>query len=88
MCVCKLSRTNSIEHLHNEGKSEPLPIDAANLLIGYSNVKVLFENGVLTCSFTRAKTGAYPDKYFDLNQNFYILTATGNLDSNGNLQRN
>lgn len=66
------------------GKS---PSKSSNPLAGISNSFVKYENGVLSCSFTRAKSLAGVDHYFNLASPAYLLVAQGEL-SGGKLSFN
>ena len=77
MCVISPSGTGNIYHYYNTGKTKPTLLDPTNPSIGYSNIQVSSVNGVVTCSFTRAKTLAQ-ENYFSLNNaTYYMLTARG-----------
>ena len=58
-------------------------MNSNNPTVGLSNSVVSSNNGWLTCSFTRQISMPAQQKYFDLNDLYYILAAWGPLDSNG-----
>ena len=79
--VCKYSKTNTtIERYFNVDK---LPSARKLNKIGISNEKIAFDNGSLICSFRRVKYISEVKKYFDLNYEYYLLVAKGEL-SNSN----
>ena len=49
--------------------------------IGFSNIVTSYENGLATCSFTRAVNMSDITNYFDLSKSYYILAAYGPLKS-------
>lgn len=84
--MCRINNgAQTVEHYYNAGQSTPSLLISGNPQIGISNVKVTVSNNVLTCSFTRAKSQSGVPNYFDINNYYYLLTATG-LVSGGVLQ--
>jgi hypothetical protein len=77
-CVCKSSPVSSVQHYYTNGNSGISLVDAANPSIGLTNIKVVYNNGMLNCSFTRMNTMSDNSKYYDTKKSYYILTATGN----------
>ncbi len=55
---------------------------------GYTNPKIKYVNGILKCSFTRMKqvTGL-GSKHFNLDNEYYLLTANGLIDSTNRIIR-
>ena len=83
VCMCKVNgASNMVEHYYNynQGKSSSL-VDADNPSAGFSNIKVSLNNGVLNCSFTRVKKAQTINNFFDLNNPFYVLFATGPISN-------
>ena len=79
--VCKYSNSNTtIERYFNIDK---LPFARKLNKIGVSNEKIAFVNGSLICSFRRVKYISQVKNYFDLNNEYYLLVAKGEL-SNSN----
>jgi len=84
VCLCKLvNNVPTVEHFYNSGKSRPSLLDAAKPSVGIIGSSVKVENGVITCSFPRAKSTntiarqlSVPN-YFDINNQYYILHARG-----------
>ena len=70
----------TIERYYNNDKS---PVKSSNPSAGISNSIVKYENGVLKCSFTRDKSLANVDQFYNLTRPTYILVAQGQL-SGGN----
>lgn len=79
--MCKVNAaSNSVEHYYNQGYSSTVA-DSNNPSTGFSNIKVSINNGVLNCSFTRAKRMATISNLFDLNSPYYVLFATGQISN-------
>jgi len=86
--VCQLNPNGSVNlyHYYNDGKYYPSLISSTDPAIGYSNITTNVINGIPSCSFTRAKTLPNSNsQYFDINNQYYILTASGSVSSSGNL---
>ena len=66
------------------GEKRPYPLVADNLSIGFSNIKIAYANGKLTCEFSRAKSMPGVNNYFDINKFYYLLFAHGTINSSGN----
>ena len=81
--MCKIAgASNAVEHYYNsnQGKSSALA-DQKNPSNGFSNIKVSLNNGVLNCSFTRMKKLSSVANFFDLNNPYYVLFATGSINN-------
>ena len=82
-CVvaCKLDETNNllVQHYSNKGYSSNI-LDPDDLSVGISDIKYSMDEGHFTCSYKREnkKDSAYPN-YSDLNDEFYLLIAKGEL---------
>jgi hypothetical protein len=74
--VCK--SPGKVEHYYNMGKSPNL-LNSANPTVGLSDATVSYENGLLKCTVTRMNSMAGVQNYFDLNNQYYLLVATGPL---------
>jgi hypothetical protein len=70
-----------VEQRYNSIKAAPSLLDNNDPSIGITNVKIENSNGWLKCSFTRMKSIPTTTNYFDLNKNFYILSAIGPYNS-------
>jgi len=83
VCLCKMmNNQGSVEHYYNSGRTRPSLLDAARPSVGISSATVKVENGVMTCTFTRAKQFAGLANYFDIKNNQYrILHARGTITS-------
>lgn len=58
----------------------PSVINANNRSIGLDKTKVSLNNGVLTCSLNRKiNIQTISDKFYDLNNKYYLLVAKGPL---------
>jgi hypothetical protein len=77
--MCKSN--GAVEQRYNSGKSTPTLLDTSDRSIGISNANVTFLNDWLICSFTRSIKNDSIKNYFDLNNNYIILAATGQYDS-------
>ena len=77
VCVISPNGTGNLFHYYNSGRTMPQLLDPTNPSIGYSNIQVSSVNGVVTCSFTRAKTLAQTNYYNLENVTYYLLTARG-----------
>lgn len=88
VCVCRITDSvNAVEHFYNPGKSAPILLVSNQPSIGFSNITVKYENGILRCTFTRLKSMPNVVNYFDLSNQYYVLTALGRVVSNGILQK-
>ena len=56
---------------------------SSNPSVGFTNAVTSYSNNVLTCSFTRSKTFSGFSNFFDLNNQYYLLTSSGSLSSGG-----
>ena len=66
-----------MEHLHNSGKSAPVAIHT-DRQIGFSNIKITYQNGVLECSFKRVKSITNEPKHFSVTERtYFVLFAHG-----------
>lgn len=86
MCIVNES-SNKIEHYYDQEKSSSLA-DPNNPAAGFSNIKVSLNNGVLNCSFTRAKEMPTATNFFDLDNPYYVLFATGPIKNSIYLYNN
>ena len=83
MCIVKTG-LGTVEHYRNPNDMDPSQLlSSANRSIGFSNLIVVYANGVLTCSFTRQKRMDNVPGYFDLANSYYLLSATGTLSATG-----
>jgi hypothetical protein len=74
----------SIGHYYNFAPTLPRPVLASDLSVGFSNMRVNYENGLVRCSFNRKKNMPNVNDYFDLaGDTYYLLVAYGpTADSN------
>jgi len=87
--ACKLTNDNTliVNSLFNQNKS-PTIIDTNYLSISTSEQSYVLDKGIFTCRFKRdIKNDMYPDKIFDLNNEYYAFMAIGPLNSNGILKK-
>ena len=85
MVACKLTKDNTllVESLFNQNIS-PTIIDMSDTSIGTSEQSFVLDGGIFTCRFKRdIKNDLYPDKIFDLSNEYYAFLATGPLVPNG-----
>ena len=75
--VCKT--TNQVSHYRTIGHVEPVLLNPFEPAIGLSNMKIESDRGWLICSFTRLNKLENEPNYFDLNNNYHVLAAYGNL---------
>ena len=72
-----------MEHYRNpSGYTAPVYLDSNNRVVGFSNLKVKYTNGDLTCSFRRAKTNKQRGTgYFEIStsQTYYGLFSFGSF---------
>lgn len=82
--MCKLNESYStVETYSNSGHVPPSILNPNERSIGLSKIRVSFTNGWLVCSFERQiQNDSIGDKFFDLNNMYYLLTAKGDLDKN------
>ena len=85
VAVCKIfNNVGFLEHYYNDGKTSYFinPDKPSN---GFSNIKVTIENNVIKCSFEILKFLPNVENYFRPHEySYYLLTASGELDANGN----
>ena len=84
--ACKLTTDNTllVESLYNQNFS-PTTIDTNDLSISTSEQSYVLDQGIFTCRFKRdIKNDMYPEKIFDLNNEYFALLATGPLSASGN----
>ena len=65
----------------NHGAKRPYHLSQNDLLVGFDNTAVEYINGKLTCSFSRANKMPKVPNYFDLSMSYYLLFASGSLNS-------
>jgi hypothetical protein len=84
VAVCQLNSNGSVSlyHYYNDGKSSSL-LSSSDPILGFSNIITSVTNGNPTCSFTRAKKMPGVPNYFDVNNQYYIITASGSVSSSG-----
>jgi hypothetical protein len=84
VAVCQLNSDGTVHlyHYFNNGKSSGL-LSSTDPVVGFSNIITSVANGNPTCSFTRAKTMSSVSNYFDANNKYYIITASGSVSSSG-----
>ena len=83
--ACKLTNDNEliVNSLYNQNKS-PTIIDMSDTSIGTSEQSFVLDDGIFRCRFKRdIKNDLYPDKIFDLSNEYYAFLATGPLAPNG-----
>ena len=80
--ACKVSgNSGSVERYYNIGRNGPSYINASNPSLGLSNGNIIYNSTGLICSFRRDKATNGQSEVFDLNNNYYILIASGSLSS-------
>ncbi len=84
VAVCQLNSDGTVHlyHYFNNGKSSGL-LSSTDPVVGFSSIITSVTNGNPTCSFTRAKTMSSVSNYFDANNKYYIITASGSVSSSG-----
>lgn len=83
--VCKyfVNGSYSIEHYYNLGRFDPVVLYKENPSIGLSSGKFKLEDESLSFNFERLKKYDSIKNYYDLNNNFHLLLAMGELSPNG-----
>jgi hypothetical protein len=83
VAVCKVFQNQPIiEHMYvSKGSRRPYALDKSDLTIGYSNIKVNYQNGIRECSFTRINKMPEVPNYFDLSSPYHLLFAHGLINS-------
>lgn len=84
--MCRFSvkaKNQSIETYYNDKKGSPDVIDFLNRTIGIYDAVIRISQTYLICTFSRIKRLPNVQKFFDLNNPFYILVASGELNSLG-----
>jgi hypothetical protein len=78
VCMCKYTSatSSSIENYITNGKTVSL-LDVNQPKLGFLNESIVYENGVLKCSFKRMKTMNTVNNFYDLTKEHYVLVATG-----------
>lgn len=84
--ACKYNTENDlkIHNYFNPGQIDPELIDSKDPSSGLSDIKIINDKGLLICSFKR-DISKNIENFFDLNQNYYLLMAKGDLEK-GTLQ--
>jgi hypothetical protein len=82
VAVCQVNSdgTVSLYHYYNI-ESNSVYLSDSNLTIGFSNIATSITNGVAQCSFTRLNYINNITRYYDISKPYYILTASGQLNS-------
>ena len=71
------------ENIYNNAPY-PIFIDDIYTNIGLTNQAFSLNQGVFTCTFRRSiKNDLYADKFFNLNNEYYVFLAKGPLNSFG-----
>lgn len=85
VAVCQVNSNGavSVNHYYNGAKGVSLLLSSSNPTVGFSNIVTSIKNGVATCNFTRANSLPTVTNYFNQNSQYYLLSATGPLNSNG-----
>ena len=84
VAVCQVNSNGSISLRHNyNGDSSSNLLLSSNPTVGFSNIVTSFQNGVATCNFTRANSLPAVTNYLNQNSQYYLLSATGPLNTNG-----
>ena len=85
MIVCKqlVNGTLNVQRLYSSLKKRPILLSNSNPTLGLSSINASYSNGNIECLFVREKSKNLTN-YFDLSQSYYIMTAVGNVDINGN----
>ena len=86
VAVCQVNADGSLslKHYYNKGHSSNLLL-SSNPTVGFSSIVTSYSNGNITCSFVRANSMSSVANYFDLNSQYFLLTASGPLSSSGNM---
>ncbi len=58
-------------------KSSPVLLDNSNPFIGLSNATITVDNGLINCSFERSVFLPGVRNYFDINNPYFLLFASG-----------
>ncbi|XP_025111276.1 putative ferric-chelate reductase 1 [Pomacea canaliculata] len=80
-CIMRDSRVEVYQSFNDGDNNNYLD----NKRAGLSEVKGNVEDGVLYCSFLRAKTYPHDPRVFDLNEDYYLFVATGEAFSGNKL---
>ena len=85
VAVCQLNSDGSVHlyHYYNECLYAPRYLSSSDAIVCFSNITTSVSDGNPTCSFNRAKTMPGVPNYFDVNNQYYILTASGSVSSSG-----
>jgi hypothetical protein len=80
-----LTSSDSVQNYFNPGGSDPSQkVDASNPSLALSNVEITKNGNWLVCKFQRLKKySVLNTKYFDLNNQYYVLAAYGSTDNSG-----
>lgn len=70
-----------VESYFNTGRTSPVVLSAEEPSVGLSDIKIVFNQGYLFCSFKRMKQNSISERYFDLNKPYHIQLAKGNFTS-------
>lgn len=78
--------TIGVLHYYNNGKYPSL-LSTNDPKIGFSNIVTSYIENTLKCSFTRVKSLSGVSNHFDLNSQYYFLTASGSLSNTESITR-
>ena len=81
MCQVNANGGVSVNHYYNVRIGSSSLLSSTNPTVGFSNIATSSLNGVTSCSFTRANSLSSVNNYFDQNNQYYLLTASGSLSS-------
>jgi hypothetical protein len=78
---------DKVEHYFNVKKETPIVLNPSEPTVGLSNSAISVNNGFMTCKFNRIKKNSQVKNYFDLNNKFYALGASGAIEDGNCLNR-
>ena len=72
-----------MQHYRTIGQTNPILLNSINPAVGLNKTSVYVTNGWFICAFTREILIPSQSYYFDLRNQYFILNAYGNMDSEG-----
>ncbi len=78
VALCQVNSDGRVSLYHNYNlHGNSLLLLSTNPTVGFSDIVTTYTNGVASCSFTRINYMSNVPNYFDINNQYYILTASG-----------
>jgi hypothetical protein len=77
LCIHTSNNVADVQSMYNAGKVPPTLLDKNDPSVGIANKQVSIDKDEMTCTFNRFKKKPDVVNYFDLNNEYFLLTANG-----------